>query len=176
MPGHKRITLKNWMLPDPASAALAMVSRLDGSARPITPEDYVAPALQPQLYATVPEDVRDLYEVARGALAYGYFFYPLFTLATDQCLRVAEAAVDAKAQAFGCPKKVKHFYDRIEWLVARGAISPADRESWHGLRELRNEGSHPRNQHIFTASIVFDMFRHVAARVNSLFPAIEPAE
>lgn len=43
------------------------------------------------------------------------------------------------------------------------------------LREMRNEGSHPRHQHIFPAAVVFAMFRPVADQVNSLFPAA-PAE
>lgn len=171
MPKHKRITLDNWRQPDPASSLPTMVNRLAGSVRSITPEDYIAPALEPQLVESVPEDVRDLYEVARGALAYGFYFYPLFTLATDQSLRVAEAAVEAKARGMGCPKKASTFEKRITWLGAQGVIPAADLEKWHDLRHMRNESSHPRHQHIFPPAGVFAMFRHVAELVNSLFPA-----
>jgi hypothetical protein len=173
MPKHKRITLENWRQPDPASSVFTMVNRLDGSVRPITPEDYIAPALEPQLVESVPEDVGDLFEVARGALAYGFYFYPLFTLATDQSLRVAEAAVEAKARAMGCPKKVGTFEKRINWLGTQGAITGTDLKSWHDLRHLRNMSSHPRHQHIFPPAAVFGMFRHVAELVNSLFPTVE---
>lgn len=175
MPKHKRITLENWRQPDPASSVFTMVNRLDGSVRPITPEDYVAPALEPQLVESVPEEVRDLYEVARGALAYGFYFYPLFTLATDQSLRVVEAAVEAKARAMGCPRKVSTFDKLINWLGTQGAIPGAELDGWHELRRLRNESSHPRHQHIFPPAAVFGMFRHVAELVNSLFPAV-PAD
>jgi len=32
-----------------------------------------------------------MYEAARASMCYGYFFYPLYTLATQQLFRVAEA-------------------------------------------------------------------------------------
>jgi hypothetical protein len=171
MLGHKtkRLTDENWLEPDPVSTLLAVVDRRDGSVRPLAPEDYVQPALQPQLASAVPEDLHDLYEVARGALAYGYYFYPLLTLAADQCFRVAEAAANLKAEELSCPKRVSTFRDKIDWLVASGAIPARDQESWHGLRYLRNEGSHPRRQHIFTPGIAFNTFHHVAELVNALF-------
>lgn len=180
MPGHKtkRLTIENWLEPDPVSTLLAVVDRRDGSVRPLAPADYVQPALQPQLGANVPEDICDLFEVARGALAYGYYFYPLLTLAADQCFRVAEAAADMKAAELGCPKKVRTFNEKIDWLASQGVVSAQDQESWHGLRELRNRASHPRRQHIFTPGIAFNIFHHVADLVNALFgsnPASPPS-
>ncbi|HEX6749224.1 MAG TPA: DUF4145 domain-containing protein [Longimicrobium sp.] len=171
MAGHKtkRLTAENWLEPDPVSTLLAVVDRRDGSVRPLAPEDYVQPALQPQLTSMVPEDVHDLFEVARGALAYGYYFYPLLTIAADQCVRVAEAAAKLKAEDLGCPKRISTFNDQIDWLVSAGAISTRDQEYWHGLRYLRNESSHPRCQHIFTPGIAFNTFHHVADLVNGLF-------
>ena len=176
MPSHKtkRLTAENWLEPDPVSTLLGVMDRRDGSVRPLAPGDYVQPALQPQLGRMVPEDICDLYEVARGTLAYGFYFYPLLTLAADQCFRVAEAAVNLKAEELSCPKRVSSFGAKIDWLVAAGAIPSHDQESWHGLRHLRNEGSHPRRQHIFTPGIAFNTFHHVAELVNTVF-ASEPS-
>jgi hypothetical protein len=44
----------------------------------------------------VPEPIRELFDVARGAMIYGWFFYPLFRLGEDQLHRVVEAAVVAR--------------------------------------------------------------------------------
>lgn len=177
MPGHKtkRLTAENWLEPDPVSTLLAVVDRRDGSVRSLAPEDYVQPALQPQLGPMVPEDICDLYEVARGALAYGFYFYPLLTLAADQCFRVAEAAANLKAEELGCPKRISTFSAKIDWLVASGAILAHDQKSWHGLRHLRNEGSHPHRQHIFTPGIAFNTFHHVADLVNAVFDSAPSA-
>jgi hypothetical protein len=98
-----------------------------------------------------------------------YDFYPLLTLAADQCFRVAGAAADIRAAELGCPKRISTFSDKIDWLVQTGAIPTQDQESWHNLRHLRNAGSHPRRQHIFTPAIAFNTFHHVADVVNALF-------
>src|SRR5919202_1342535 len=96
--GIKILTTENWLQPDPTSTIFAQVSSSDGSVSPMSGNDWVALFLKPSLVEAVPEDVRKLFEVARGALAYGYFFYPLYTLAGEQLFRVAECSVSAKCQ------------------------------------------------------------------------------
>jgi hypothetical protein len=44
---------------------------------PVSGEDWAVRFLAVELSAKVPEDVQQLFAVARGVLVYGHFFYPL---------------------------------------------------------------------------------------------------
>src|SRR2546423_7399041 len=103
--GIKALTIENWLQPDPTSTIFVQLSHSDGSVSPMSGEDWAAQFLTPSLAATVPEELRKLFEVARGAMAYGYFFYPLYALAGEQLYRVAEAAVSEKYTRLGATKK-----------------------------------------------------------------------
>ncbi len=131
-------------------------------------EDWAEQFLGPALGGTVPGEVIRLFEVARGALAYGYFFYPLYTLAGEQLYRVAEAAVSEKCALLGAPKR-STFQDKIKFLLGRGVIADADFVRWDVVRMLRNLSSHPRRQNILPPGAVATTLYTVAEMVNSLF-------
>ena len=80
--GFKHITAANWQEPD-----------LPCSFFCYTSDYWVEAHLKPRLGPNVPSDVVALFEVARGAMIYGWFFYPIITLGAEQCLRVLEAGV-----------------------------------------------------------------------------------
>ena len=101
----KTLTSENWLVADPASTIFSKVSHTDGTATPMSGQEWLSLFLDPTLSKPVPDNVRALFEVARGSLAYGYFFYPLYTLACEQLFRVAEAAVSEKCRMLGAPKK-----------------------------------------------------------------------
>ena len=69
-------------------------------------QEWLSLFLDPTLSKSVPENVRALFEVARRSSAYGYFFYPLYTLACEQLFRIAEAAV-SEVQNARCIQKTK---------------------------------------------------------------------
>ncbi len=96
--GFKKLTVDNWTEPDKVSTLFARFSPVDGQARPITGDEWMRHILKPNLIDEVPKDIRALFEVARGAIAYGYFFYPLYTLAEEQLYRVVEAAVTSSVK------------------------------------------------------------------------------
>lgn len=110
-----------------------------------------------------------LFEGTRGAMAYGYFFYPLYTLAMDQLFRVAEAAVEHKCSALRAPKSTKIFKKRINWLVNKSIIPQSESGQWEAVRKLRNIASHPERQSIYPINITIDILEHVAFLINSLF-------
>jgi hypothetical protein len=89
----KRLTVDNWQRPDPGLSIFVRLSLQDGSTRPISGDDWAREILAIELSERVPLEIRRLFAVARGALVYGYFFYPLYTLGAEQLFRVAEAAV-----------------------------------------------------------------------------------
>lgn len=75
--GMKKLALHNWREPD-------VPKFFPG----LTEDVWVDETMKPQLVAAVPEDVVRLFEIARGSILYGWLFYPLLTLASEQLHRV----------------------------------------------------------------------------------------
>lgn len=166
--GFKEITSSNWLEPDEVLKGFVRMSP-GGEPRPITSDDYLRDILRPKLIESVPRDVQALFEVARGAMVYGYFFYPLYTLATEQLFRVAESAIAHKCKALGAPKSKRAFEKRIPWLADKGVILRSEVTRWDALRQLRNATSHPDCQSIFTPGNAIGMLEGIARQINSLF-------
>jgi hypothetical protein len=166
--GFKEITPSNWLEPDGVLRGFVRMSS-EGHFQPITSDDYLRDILSPKLLESVPADVQALFEVARGAMAYGYFFYPLYTLAAEQLFRVAEAAIAHKCKALGVPKSRKTFEKRTCWLVDKGVIPSSELVRWDATRELRNAASHPESQSILTPGNAIGILEMVAGQINSLF-------
>jgi hypothetical protein len=167
--GFKRLTLDNWLQPDGASTAFGSISPIDGKPRSTTANERLGYILRPQLTEKVPIEVSALFEVARGAMVYGYFFYPLYALGCEQLFRVVETAVNLKCKAMGVPSKVQKFYEKLEWLVLMKVISEEEKNIWHALRELRNLASHPQNQTILPPGMVIGIVERIADKINFLF-------
>ncbi len=74
--GFKRITAANWQEPDVRQMFPLM-----------THEVWLEVHLRPKLNTKIPEEVSALFEVARGAMIYGWFFYPLIALVDRFCER-----------------------------------------------------------------------------------------
>jgi hypothetical protein len=74
--GIKKLTPTNWRERDPATKHMSRF-RADGSFSALAEEDWLESVLTIQLTERVPAKVRKLFAVARGAILYGYFFYPL---------------------------------------------------------------------------------------------------
>lgn len=165
----KEINMQNWREPDEVMKVFATLSPT-GSSEPITREEWLNRILKPRLSATVPQEVHDLFEVARGALAYGYFFYRLYTLAAEQLSRVGEAAITHKCKALAVPNKIDTFGKRIKWLEDNGVIGPSDAQAWNWIRELRNMGSHPERQMILPPHDAIAILHRVTEQINALFP------
>jgi hypothetical protein len=166
--GFKEITPSNWLEPDAVLKGFVRMSQ-GGELRSITSDDYLHDILRPEFLESVPPDVKALFEVARGAMIYGYFFYPLYTLATEQLFRVAEAAVLHRCKDLGAPKSKKTFQQMIEWLIGEGVISGSAKPQWDAVRYLRNSASHPNSQSIVTPGNAIGMLEKIVRQVNTLF-------
>ena len=163
--GFKRITTENWQDAD--------VPRLFGLT---TPDNWIGAHLQPQLSPNVPQEIAALFEVARGSMIYGWFFYPLITLGAEQCYRVLEAAVRKRCEQAGIPTKRQNkkgklfevrFVDNIESLITAGIIQAAARPHWEVIRQLRNIASHPESQMILTPGIAISHLVSTADLLDS---------
>ncbi len=158
----KKITVDNWREPDGISSSIINV--------PLN--EWVGFILKPNLNETVPTEVKALFEVARSALIYGYFFYPLYTLGQEQLFRVAEAAVTQKCKIMEAPHAVCNkgsFQKKIKYLVKMKVIPTQKEEMWDAIRELRNIASHPQDQSILAPGGAIGKLARIADEINSLF-------
>lgn len=157
--GFKKLTCDNWLVPDSGG---------------LTSDAWIQEILVFDLSEQVPIEVRKLFAVARGSIAYGYFFYPLLTLATEQLYRVVEAAIDHKCQEMGRHHKPgDKFAHKIEWLMKQSVID--DKKRWDAIRILRNNASHPKSQDIYSPGMVIDVLEKITECVNSLFVKAGPS-
>jgi hypothetical protein len=165
--GFKDITLENWLEPDPTMQGFAKLT-VNGPEQ-ITAEDLLKDIFEPQLSDNVPREVKALFEVARGAMCYGYFFYPLYTLAYEQIFRVAETAVTLKCKALSAPRNLKRFAQKVDFLITKSAIPSEQKLRWEGIRGLRNGASHPEMQSIVLPGNALHQLYLMAEVINNLF-------
>lgn len=161
----KKLEPGNWLVPDSISASFWEVSLPEGKVRRITGDDWVRMILKPVLSESVPEEVRNMFEVARGAMAYGYFFYPLYTLGLEQLFRVAEAAVALKCRQMKAPSSADDFEKKVDYLISKGIASG----KWHTIRRIRNMLTHAERPNILPPGTVIENLNLVVGYINSLF-------
>lgn len=127
--------------------------------------------LKAELKGEVPIEIRRLFEVARGAMIYGFYFYPLYTLGCEQLYRVIETAMNIwwKRSSSNTDQKVKGFHKRIEWLANKGRLPKKRLELWRGIKELRNSGSHPDDQRLWSPKEVGENLAGASLLLNELF-------
>ena len=166
--GLKEISPSSWLEPDDVLKGFVRISP-DGRCHTITGEEYLGDILRPRLLESVPKGVQALFEVARGGMVYGYFFYPLYTLAAEQLFRVVEAAVAHKCKALGTPGSRGTFEKGIDWLVEGGIIPRSESAHWYATRKLRNAASHPKCQIILSPGDAIRILERTADNLNSLF-------
>lgn len=166
--GIKKLSLDNWLEPDRASTVWISHINAEGTHL-IDAENRLREILEPTLDENAPEDVRRLFEVARATLAYGWFFYPLYTLASEQLYRVADAATVHKCRGMKAPKSRNTFDKRLNWLVEKGAILKSDKFDWDTARMGRNLGSHAESQTIVPPGSAMHSLRNIAEKMNKLF-------
>jgi hypothetical protein len=168
----KRLTIENFQQPDPTLSVFVRFSAQDGSIRTLSVDEWAQEILAVELSERVPLEVQRLFAVARGALVYGYFFYPLYTLGAEQLFRVAETAVNRKCRDLGVSEKRLRklkFRERVERLVRKGVIQPTARQGWEALWDLRNLTSHPERQSILSPGMAIGELRRIAADIDGLF-------
>ena len=172
----KYLTTENWLELDPviAGSVFVSLSMTDGRSSPVTAADWAQNLLVPSLVPAVPSEVRELYEVARGAMLYGSLFYPLFTLGLEQIARVAEAAVMAKATLLGVPLqtakgKRKNLYTILNDFLAGGTLTKAEYEDWSMIRKFRNDVSHSGQPMILPPGVALGLLGSLTETINRLF-------
>jgi hypothetical protein len=167
--GIKELDVGNWLHADAASSSFYTIQ--GDAARQMQGEDWARHILAEDLGTDVPDEVRKLFYVSRGAMLYGWYFYPLYTLGMEQMTRVLDAAAGAKCALIGAPVGVRMFQNRVEYLVSRGAIARSDADRWLCHVQMRNLASHPEDQAVFSPGMVLGLLRQFSEDINTLFAA-----
>jgi hypothetical protein len=161
----KELTLSNWRDADPVMEAFVKFDPQRGPQK-MDADDWAEIILSVDIDPRAPEELRGLFEAARGSLLYGWFYYPLYALGDDQLHRVAERAVAYRAKQLDAPSTLKTFEKRIDWLADQGVIADVDRPRWHAIRGVRNEGTHPDFQRVAPPAWSLDTLRLVADAID----------
>ena len=167
---RKKVNHHNWLEPDdPMKDYVKLTST--GSQERVTGQDWLYPIPKPKLLESVSQEVHDLFEGARGALVYGYFYYPLYFLGTTELYRVAEAAVAHKCKELNAPASKRKFGptfdENIKWLASQDVLQLAD---WELMPSSRNFASHLKAQEIITPAMAIMVMEHLTRKINDLFP------
>lgn len=75
--GFKMLSPENWLEPEWFMGTFKTIK--ESTISDISQDDWFKRFFKAQLDPNVPLEIRKLFEVARGAATYGYFFYPLYT-------------------------------------------------------------------------------------------------
>jgi hypothetical protein len=166
--GFKALILENWTEADPVNKNFGRFSPLVG---PVTmgQGDWARDFLSVELSANVPAEIRDLFTVARGAMLYGWFFYPLFRLGEEQLYRVLEAAAKLRYREAGGTANRPSYFEVIDSLVEMGLIPEDERERWTAARKLRNHVSHAERAAVVPPGFALRMLRVSARDMDTLF-------
>jgi len=158
--GVKELTLENWDKPD------EMIFYFDPEGKNI----YLKRILDIVLSEPVPLTVRNLFEVARNAMIYGYFYYPLYTLAVEQIHRVGECAIKEKAKQSNCNVNEKTTFNQcLELLKKCEILDDESFKKWESMKSLRNHSSHPDKYTLLPTEMIIQYVKNFAEIINRLF-------
>ena len=166
--GVKGVTVENWLVQDPVMVPWTRVNMVDGSSRPTTGEDWILSVNAVMLAPHVPDEIHDLFEYAKGAMGYGYFYYPLFTLVAQQLLRVADIAVDVLFDKLAVVPKPKSLDRRIVILRERWLIDDEQYFLFDMLREMRNRATHDPTRTILMPPHAIEDIHWIAEMISGL--------
>jgi hypothetical protein len=163
--GFKIPDASNVLEPDPLSKAFSTLD--EHGTRSFVPEDILRALAPARLESHVPHEVRRAFRVALGSLPYAYWYYPLYTMGSQQLLRVADYALDQFARTAGMERPYS-MADRIQKLSSSGLLSESDASRWQLIRRLRNMVTHPTFQEIWSLRQACDVADSVAEAINAL--------
>jgi hypothetical protein len=163
--GFKMVDEMNLLAPDPLMGSMA--TRENDVVRPMIPNDLLQPILAVTLEERVPFEVRRAFFFARNAMCYGYWYYPLITLGSQQLLRVADYATEVAGSVNGLTPH-RNFRPRIDQLVAAGVIDSANRGTWELICRFRNKATHPEWQQIWGIPQTLNVVRAVANEITAM--------
>jgi hypothetical protein len=166
----ERFVPERWLEPDSRMKLFANIDLETGQVTATSAADWLRLTSIVSLHPPVPPNIINLFEQARACAVYGYFFYPLYALAVEHVVRVADAAVKSKCEQLAAPRKqARDFEDRIDWLAGQLGVPLFDKARWHMRRKWRNEVTHQTQRTILTPVSVGPIFNSIAEDIQALF-------
>jgi hypothetical protein len=172
-PTDEELSAVNWQKGDGQSALWRQMTAVAK-----TEEEWARLFLEPRLRKEVPAQLADLLEVARAAMMYSWYYYPLATLGMEQCYRILDSGARMRCEKAGIATKKPgrngkefdtSFDENIKALKSNGIIAQSAEIGWHSIRWLRNNSSHPRMRSIFDPGQAQGMLESIVEDLNLLF-------
>ncbi len=178
--GFKELSEDDWLSRD---GGLGAEASGDDVGEAPTREEWLAAVKEPRLLDEVPNEVQRIFEVARGAALYGYFFHPLMTVAERELYRAAEAAVRFKFRELDvAPRGLKNrrlakqasrdprdFRRMVDFLISHGVIGEGVAASWRAIAKSWNVVAHPEDGTAFSLAAVLKSLDRFAELINGLY-------
>lgn len=164
----KELTLDNICQPDPAVLSPKYINS-EGERLSLNLEVLYNQIFSKKLNNNVPEEITNQIKAIQGTMIYGYFFYPIFTIAAEQSAIILETAITYKCIIHSMPDKIEKLKNKIAWLHLKSFITDNDFKKIDCIRKLRNTISHPKKQNIITPYMAIDLINNVIDIVNELF-------
>jgi len=145
--GQKRLTPENLLNPDPASTlevpgSMLGLPSLNSPPGPARQQEV----LRPRLSRCVDRNVANIFEAGQAAMAFGYYYYPMYDVGCGQVFRAFDRAAVLRAQRGGCVQKRIMLANALDFLKKSGAFGATELAWFDRLRVLRNFASHPEFQ------------------------------
>jgi hypothetical protein len=169
----KQISADNWKQIDAAPKIWCEMTAVAKNE-----EQWIEFFFLPKLDSKVPPEIAKLLEVARGAMIYGWNFYPLLTLGIEQCYRLLDTGTRIRCNQLGISTVVVKkngdkgntpFKQNIDALIKLGIVSKNDEVRWNAVRSLRNWSSHPERQSLYDPGQAQGTLSLVVEFLNDLF-------
>lgn len=167
--GRKLLTFENLLEPDPASTVVSGL-RIAGlpplDAAPWPERQHLI--LRPRLSSAVPRDIVSVFRSGQAAMAFGYYYFPMYELGCGQVLRAFDRAVVSRAQREGCTQPKLMLSNALVYLRKHGVLSEDEFKRLEPLRDLRNQSAHPQFQPYVPAGLALWTLDDVATEIERL--------
>jgi len=166
----KQISATNWQHIDAAPKIWCEMTAVAKNE-----EQWIKFFFLPKLNKNVPSEISKLLEVARGAMIYGWNFYPLLTLGVEQCFRLLDTGTRIRCKQIGVStnknriKRNTTFKENIDILIKQGIVSKEDERRWNAVRCLRNWSSHPEKPSLYDPGQAQGILLMTVNFLNDLF-------
>lgn len=140
-----------------------------GVERTPTGDGWAERILKSQLIDSVPSDIKEMFEISRGILVYGWFYYPLFTVGAENMYFVIETAVGERCLQLHAPKGRRTFKKKVDWMFEKRHLTEFEFGRLDASRNLRNMAAHRDKGCFYDPSWSVDGVCVAADIINGLF-------
>lgn len=153
--------------PDPRNLAFVRVDQQLGVATQLTIADHYHLVAGIELYPTVPDEIRSIFETVKTLVLYGWLYYPFFAMSHIYAALTVEMALRIRL-----PKSTKDrrgLAELFEEAESQG-LMPKSGFNAEPFRRLRNSFVHAKSQTILPPGYAIDVLSISAKLMNTLWP------